>query len=136
VVQRFIEAVRVADPEGNMHIRTEEYVRHGPEFEGSEMRGRAEGLERLRAFKEAMPDLTTEVHDSVIQGDRACMRVTIRGTQSGPFRGREGTGARFEVPGLWMIRVVEGDLIAEEWVSYDSATVMQQLGLMPKTAIV
>ena len=42
--------------------------------------------------RRAFPDLVETIDDLVAEGDRVALRLTLRGTHGGPFRGVEATG--------------------------------------------
>jgi predicted ester cyclase len=134
VVQRYLDEFHNGPHQWDRaeEILAPSYRRHGPPFEGGE-RELAEMKHAMAAFHEAFPDMHTEVLDRMIHDDRAVMVIRITGTQSGRFLDME-SGAKISIDGIWIVRV-EGDKVAEEWIAYDTATGMQQLGLIPKPAI-
>src|SRR5690348_3362227 len=59
------------------------------------------GLKRLvAAVRRAFPDLHYTIEDMVLGGDKAALRVTMRGTQRGEFLGLAPTGRQVEVQEL------------------------------------
>ena len=80
--------------------------------------------------RRAFPDLVETVDDLVAEGDRVGLRLTLRGTHLGAFRGAEATGKRVEVMGMAIVRI-EGDRIAEGWFFFDREAMWEQLGIDP-----
>lgn len=89
------------------------------------------GLEALKAFyrqsHEGMPDLRFELEEPIVDGDRMALRWTAFGTHTGPLRGLPPTGRAMRFTGTVIDRVVDGRIV-EEWVDYDTAGVLAQLG--------
>jgi steroid delta-isomerase-like uncharacterized protein len=89
------------------------------------------GLKSLiTGLRSAFPDLQATVEEQIAEGDKVVTRVTMRGTQRGEFQGMPATGKAFSIPGvsIWEVR---GNLLIQEWVSWDAMGMMQQLGAMP-----
>ena len=89
------------------------------------------GLKSLiTGLRSAFPDLQATVEEQIAEGDKVVTRVTIRGTQEGEFLGMPATGRSFTIPGvsIWEVR---GNLLIQEWVSWDALGMMQQLGAIP-----
>ena len=62
--------------------------------------------------------------------DKAAVRWTLRGTHEGEWLGIPPTGRRFEIPGMYMIRIQNGKIV-EEWRNADRLAMLQQLGVVP-----
>lgn len=60
------------------------------------------------------PDLEVITEHSVENGEWVANRYTIRGTHTGDFFGQPPTGERFEIHGMDMVRVRDGQLV-EHW---------------------
>ncbi|MYB41769.1 MAG: ester cyclase [Chloroflexi bacterium] len=80
--------------------------------------------------RRAFPDLVETVDDLVAEGDRVGLRLTLRGTHLGAFRGAEATGRRVEVMGMAIVRIAD-DRIAEGWFFFDREAMWEQLGIDP-----
>jgi steroid delta-isomerase-like uncharacterized protein len=92
------------------------------------------GLKDLIArFRSAFPDLTATVDEQIAEGDKVVSRLTMRGTHQGEFMGIPATGKPFTVRGASIWEVRGGQLISE-WVSWDSMSMLQQLGVMTAPA--
>ena len=78
-------------------------------------------------FRGAFPDLKIEIDDIFGVGDRVAVRLTFRGTHTGAFLGVEPTNREVAFTSIELYRV-EGDKLAEEWVSPDIQSLMGQIG--------
>jgi steroid delta-isomerase-like uncharacterized protein len=89
------------------------------------------GLENIRRFYEAIwsafPDCRVDIEDSFSHEDRVACRYVLRGTHLGAFQGIPPTGRRVEVPGITILRYVDGKVV-ERWSQADFAGLLQQLG--------
>jgi steroid delta-isomerase-like uncharacterized protein len=88
-----------------------------------------------RELDRAFPDQEIEIVALHSADDAVLMEAIARGTQTGPLRGLPPTGRRFEQQFL-AIFVFEGDALVSERVYYDTATVLQQLGIARDPATV
>ncbi len=88
----------------------------------------AEGVKQIiTLFRSAFPDFRIEIHEQAAEGDLVCSRATFRGTHRGPLFGVPATGREVAMPGLSMVRVVNGQ-IQEGWIQNDTLGLLQQLG--------
>lgn len=97
------------------------------------MPGLPPGPDGFRALRErnleAFPDYGVTVEDVLVDGDKVCLRITNRGTNTGPLFGREPTGKAATWTTMTILRM-EGDRIAERWGVIDRLGLLQQLGLI------
>lgn len=84
----------------------------------------------IAGFREAFPDGTSETHDLIVDGDKAVIRYTFRGTHRGEFMGVPATGNEVEISGVSIYRVVDGK-VTDEWSAVDALGLMQQVGALP-----
>jgi steroid delta-isomerase-like uncharacterized protein len=106
-----------------------DFVRHGPEIEGGDIRGR-EGFKQLvTMYRTAFPDLRVPIEAQVGSGDTVVTRWTVSGTNRGPLLGLDPTGMSAQLGGMWMHQFTGGQ-IAEEWVTYDTLAILVQLGIV------
>jgi steroid delta-isomerase-like uncharacterized protein len=106
-----------------------DFVRHGPAMEG-EARG-PQGFRQLVAtYRAVLPDLQVAAEGVTAEGDTVVTRWTVRGTHVGEFLGSAGTGRPVAARGVIIDRLA-GGRIAEEWASFDSLSLVQQLGVIP-----
>jgi len=97
--------------------------------------GRENFEESIGVYLRAFPDMTMECTKVFGAGDSLVYEWVGRGTHTGPLAGPQGeippTGRRIDVQGCTVIRLNAAGLITEEREYWDSASMMQQLGLMP-----
>ncbi len=92
--------------------------------------GGLDGLKELvQYFHAAVPDVQIKVEDQIAEGNKVVSRISIEGTHDGEFMGIPATNKPFSVKGVSIWLVGEGKLI-EEWVSWDTMGMMQQLGVI------
>jgi steroid delta-isomerase-like uncharacterized protein len=116
---------------GNVHVIREliaqDHVSHLPT-------GDHYGPEGVRidisCFRTAFPDMHIEIEELIEAKERIVYRFTARGTHDGPFMGVPASGRKVEVQGIGIDRVAGGKTV-ERWLQYDSAGLLQQLGVIP-----
>jgi steroid delta-isomerase-like uncharacterized protein len=93
-----------------------------------------EGLEAFRQFGSlyfsAFPDLQITPEDLIAEGEKVTMRYGWRGTHKGELMGIAATGKQVTTSGISILRVANGK-IAEQWDSFDTLGMLQQLGVLP-----
>jgi steroid delta-isomerase-like uncharacterized protein len=91
----------------------------------------ANGAEGVKAiitiFRTAFPDLHVNIEEQVAEGDFVCNRAMTSGTHQGEFFGAQPSQRQIAMPGMTMVRVVDGK-IAEAWVRNDMDVLMRQIG--------
>lgn len=80
----------------------------------------------VHAEKEAFPDLKMSVDMLTAEGDLVTALWTFRGTQTGGYAGLPATGAKVEVRGITIWRVVDGQ-IRDEWTAFDDMAAYRQV---------
>jgi predicted ester cyclase len=85
---------------------------------------------------QSFPDLTLEVHEILVSGDRVGIRSIMRGTNTGELAipgvpATPATGKTIEIGAHDIVRANEEGLAAEHWGIIDGMGMMQQLGLIP-----
>jgi steroid delta-isomerase-like uncharacterized protein len=101
----------------------EDYVGHDPLFP---RRGGASLRDVVRRYREAISELSYEVHEVLVDGDRIAARWTVTGRHTGELFGVKGTGRPLEVSGMSINRIEDGR-IAEGWVFNDTLSMLRQL---------
>jgi steroid delta-isomerase-like uncharacterized protein len=76
--------------------------------------------------KRAFPDLHMSVDTMVAEGDLVSVVWTFRGTHDGPGYGVPPTGARVELRGITVWRIVDGK-IRDEWTAFNELQVVRQI---------
>jgi steroid delta-isomerase-like uncharacterized protein len=77
-----------------------------------------------------IPDLTVEIEDMLVDGDKVVTRKTFRGTHGGDFLGIPATGKPVSVGVIDIVRYENGQIV-EHWNQVDMFGLMQQLGVIP-----
>jgi predicted ester cyclase len=95
------------------------------------------GPAALRGYRErftaAFPDGKITIEDQVAEGDTAATRWTLRGTQTGDLGDIAPTGKQVTISGMTISRI-DGDLVVEEWTSWDRLGMLVQLGAISEPA--
>jgi steroid delta-isomerase-like uncharacterized protein len=93
--------------------------------------GLPEGVEGVRRFfamfRDAMPDADVTIDELIVDGDRAAVATTIRGTHTGELLGLPATGRRVEIVGVDLVRVCDGKIVEHRGLT-DIVGLMRQLG--------
>jgi len=91
----------------------------------------------LEGYKKAMLeypdyciDVQSTVEDIVAEGDKVAVRYTWSGIHTGGLLGAPPTEKRLVLRMIAILRIVEGKIV-DEWDTYDSLDMYQQLGLIP-----
>lgn len=88
----------------------------------------------IKAYRLSFPDLTVSVQEQMAGGDLVVTRYIATGTHiAKSFFGASATGKCYSVTGLAVERI-ENDRIAESWGTWDTYGLMEQMGILPKTA--
>lgn len=109
-------------------LLSEDYVRHSDET----TLNRGEFKNVVSELFNAFPDLTMTILDYLHEGDRFAYRWESVGTHTGTYLGVQETDQSVAARGLTMGRVV-GGTIAEEWTSWDKASVLGSMGILRLT---
>lgn len=81
----------------------------------------------------AFSNIRLAVHDTIIDGDRACLRWECSLTHTGDFFGMKATGKTVYVTGITIVRVANGKLV-EAWQNWDMLGMMQQIQEQTRSA--
>lgn len=75
-----------------------------------------EGMWRMfhEILRPALPDLSVEIHDQLVDGDRVVTRKTLRGTHRGALLGVPATGRAVAIDVIDVVRVADGRYV-EHW---------------------
>jgi predicted ester cyclase len=88
-------------------------------------------LAAMKPLLTAFPGFQTEANLSLVRTD--CKYVTYhwtsRGAFTGPFGDMQPTGNAFELSGINIAKVVNGQIV-EEWNTFDRLTLLTQMGVM------
>jgi steroid delta-isomerase-like uncharacterized protein len=105
-------------------------IGHGLGEGGAVVRGPAAFKPFARNLRSAFPDIHIHIKDTIVQGDKAVVRIVVEGTHLGPGIGLAPTNHRISVAGIVIVRVSNGQ-IKEAWNTWDQLGMLQQLGAIP-----
>jgi steroid delta-isomerase-like uncharacterized protein len=94
------------------------------------IRGPAEIKPFVRNLRGALPDIRMEIKDSIAEGDRVTVRITVEGTHKGGNLGVAPTGRRIRIEGIVIVRIANGQIV-EGWNSWDQLGLLRQIGALP-----
>jgi predicted ester cyclase len=86
--------------------------------------------EHLRKLRAAFPDLRVTINDMVAEGDFVAVRLSMRGTQRGPFGSSEATGRVVQWSGL-VLRRFNDVRVVEEWGRFDLGAQLEAAQNLP-----
>jgi steroid delta-isomerase-like uncharacterized protein len=92
--------------------------------------GPAQMIEMIKQYRAAFPDMKMTIDQLLVEGDYVVARWTSRGTHNGALFGAAPSHRKVTVTGIQIDRF-KGDKIVESWVNWDTAGMMQQIGVMP-----
>ncbi len=98
------------------------------------MPGLPQGIDSAKKVHQQLiasfPDNRVVTDELIAEGDYVVERWTNSGTHSGaPFMNGPASGKKFKVSGVSIYRIANGK-IAEHWGEFDTASILQQIGLM------
>jgi len=130
LAEKLRKAFRSSDPAALAALYTEDAVLH----EGSEVfQGREAIKESYAASLRAFPDMEPEFWNIMSCGEYFIYEGTSRGTHTGPLATPEGdippTGRKIEIRFAFIAKMNSEGLVQEDRTYFDSALMMQQLGL-------
>ena len=83
-------------------------------------------------FLTAFPDLHFTIEEMFGAGDMVAQRWTCTGTHEGELMGIPPTGKPVVTTGIDIFRLADGKIV-EEWVNWNTLSMLQQLGVIPPT---
>ncbi|MBN3864580.1 ester cyclase [Pseudomonas frederiksbergensis] len=96
--------------------------------------GRVQGptgpLLASKFFRTAVPDLSCEIEQMIIAGDRVVVHLHFRGHFTGPFKALKGQGQRVDFRATDIYQIDNGR-IAANWHIEDNISLVQQLQAQP-----
>lgn len=84
----------------------------------------------IRETRAGLPDVTVNLSDVIVEGDRVAYRWTMRGTHRGEYQGIPPTGRPVNYSGITLLRLDDGK-VAEDWFESSSPSAEEQLGAPP-----
>lgn len=110
-------------------LLAEDCLLYGLADHGQAVRGPVEFKAFHQTFREAFPDITVVVEDTISEGDRVAARCTVRGRHAGDSLGFAATNRETEFTGIAIARIENGKFV-EAWNNFDFMTMFKQLGTM------
>lgn len=86
-------------------------------------------VQAATTFRTAVPDLSCELAELLVMGDRLGVRLRFRGHFSGSMNGISGTGQAIDFIAFDIQHVGQGEII-EDWQLEDNLTFLQRAGLV------
>jgi predicted ester cyclase len=108
VVRALIEGRAGGDLEASLRFIAADSLDQGHQVTHDDWRRKWESMNT------GCPDMHVTIEHSVESGEWVANRYTIRGTHTGDFFGQQPTGKQFEIKGIDMIRVRDGQIV-EHW---------------------
>ncbi len=96
--------------------------------------GRAGQVAASAAFRAAVPDLSCELSDLLVAGDRLAVRLRFRGHFTGVLDGVAGDGQEIDFI-AFDIQHVGPERIVEDWHLEDNLTFLSQAGLIRRASV-
>lgn len=125
LMRRAFETLQRGDLDAAVELLTANFIANLPGLP-EPLHGREVWRSGAQAMREAFPDLRIDIEDIFGAGDKVAVRVRFHGTHEGPFQGIPPTHRQVSFSSIEIYRL-EGDKIAEEWVSPDMMGLMQQI---------
>jgi predicted ester cyclase len=94
---------------------------------------RAADLQSTKRNWKALPDVHWKIEEMVAEGDMVATRFTSSGTPKEEWSGIPVSGKKFEIGGIFIVRVQNGKVI-EQREDADLLGLFQQLGMELKSA--
>lgn len=86
-------------------------------------------VEYIDMIRSAFPDFHVEVEEVFESDATVGCRYTVSGTLEGTYRGFEPTGESFELHGIAMSHIEDGQIVAS-WNATNSMAIAQQTGIL------
>jgi steroid delta-isomerase-like uncharacterized protein len=83
-----------------------------------------------QALWQAFPDSRLTIDDMFADGDKVVCRFAMSATHQGEFMQVPATGKRIILPGITILRFVDGKCV-ERWSQANFLSVLQQIGALP-----
>ncbi|MFC2095945.1 ester cyclase [Candidatus Bipolaricaulota bacterium] len=120
--------------EGDLATTTAEFMTADCIFHGDSFAGELPGVGGYTAFaaatRIAMPDVYFTIEDILAEDDMVAVRLSLAGTNTGPFGPIPVTGASIVARSILAYRF-SGGKIQEGWINVDGLNMLTQGGLIP-----
>jgi steroid delta-isomerase-like uncharacterized protein len=130
LIRSFIERINERRFDAAAGLLAEDCVHHATGLGNGDLVGREAWRRWMSSLSDAFPDRHIHIHELLVEGERAAVRLTWTGTHLGEYAGIAPAGRRVEVNGISVFALREGR-IAEQWIEQDILSMHQQLGAAP-----
>ncbi len=130
VVREVIESWNAHDPDRLVALLGQEFIGESDTLPGP-VRGREAQRQVVEMYIRAFPDLHLAVEQMLPSGDYVVTRWHATGTHQGELMGIPPTGRRGEGTHGCTVAELKNGKIVHEWVYWDVASLLRQLGVMP-----
>jgi ketosteroid isomerase-like protein len=120
-VRAYFDAWSDGDGDALRDLVSDDYQAHVHALEGTDERDADDLVSVVEGHAEAFSQVEYELHDVISHNGCVAVRATMHACH-------EETGQEGEMEGIAILRF-DGDLIAEEWSSWDYAGLASRLGL-------
>lgn len=86
-------------------------------------------FDRMRG---AFSEIHIEIEDTLVEGDRVCVRWRCTAQHTGAGLGMSATNKKLQVTGISILRVANGQ-IAEAWQNWDMLGLIEQIQGLPQS---
>jgi steroid delta-isomerase-like uncharacterized protein len=107
-------------------LYSHEIVRHEVNIQ-EDIVGKKEYEDNVTWVRTAYPDFNVTADDSFVKDDLVVLRWTVKATHIGPRGELPATGKQVHFSGININQVINGKIV-EEWVYFNQADVLKQLG--------
>jgi steroid delta-isomerase-like uncharacterized protein len=134
LVNRMYEALSTGDFEAYKELLAPDYACYYPSRSARPI-SREEMIGIVKEQRKAFPDLAFSIEELIAVEDRVIVRIILRGTHEGGYRGIPATGNKFVGSGIIIGRIENGKFV-EERGEFGMLGMLMQLGmeLKPKEA--
>jgi len=127
MVARFLAAIRQHDVDAVVALVSKDCV---VESMTSGSRSGREGIRQLyQEWFTGFPDMAVHAQETVIDGDRGVLVLTLAGTDLGGFMGIPATGKSFRLSAVIVLTVAQGEVVRYRSV-YDFTGLLVQVGIL------
>ena len=132
IARRLAEDPWIGKLDETLELVADEYVGYEPSSP-EPLRGKEGYREFVERYLTAFPDGRITVDQQIAEGNLVVNRWTGRGINTGELMGMPPTGKQVTVTGITIARI-EGGKLQEDWTSWDTLGMLQQLGVVPEMA--
>ena len=130
MIERSYRIFESGNVDGYDEICAKDIKEHTPDLNiPSDKKGIEYFKEIMRIYYSAFPNVTFDIKEIFIKGDKAISYVTVKGKNTGEFNGMPPTNKEVTLDMCEMFRFKNGK-ISEHWQIMDNMSFMLQLGIL------